>query len=154
MQIGHAYRRFLPHYDNRDKTFFITFCTRDRRVLAPRARTAVLKKILNRHRVFFYLEVAVVMPDHVHTLLNPFENSLADVMKRIKGSSAREANRLTGHSGSLWREYFDRQLRSDEDVRAKAEYIALNPVRAGLVAKPDDYPWLWRAWIEGGDDWR
>jgi REP element-mobilizing transposase RayT len=95
------------------------------------------------------------MPDHVHTLLNPFENSLADVMKRIKGSSVREANRQTGHSSSLWqREYFDRQLRSDEDLRAKAEYIALNPVRAGLVAKPDDYPWLWRSWIEGGDDWR
>ena len=89
-------------------------------------------------------------------LLNPFENPVSDVMKRIKGSSAREVNRLTGDFGSLWqREYFDRQLRSDEDVRAKAEYIAMNPVRAGLVTKPDDYPWLWRAWIEGemtGDD--
>jgi putative transposase len=50
----------------------------------------------------------------------------------------------------VWqREYFDRILRSAEDIRTKAEYICENPVRAGLVERVDDYPWIWREWVEG-----
>ena len=41
------------------------------------------------------------------------------------------------------------ELRSDEDVRKRVEYICANPVRAGLSQHEDDYPWLWREWIEG-----
>ena len=154
MTTGRAYRRFLPHYENRDQTYFITFSSRNRRVLIPDARSVVLKEIVDRHRVFYYLQTAVVMPDHVHLLLRPCDTSLADIMKRVKGASAREVNRLLQDDGPFWqREYFDRQIRSDEKIRAKGEYIAQNPVRAGIAASPDDYPWLWRVWIEGGDDW-
>jgi hypothetical protein len=52
--------------------------------------------------------------------------------------------------GPLWQdESFDRVLRSDEDVRKKADYICANPVRAGLVSSEDQYPWIWREWVEG-----
>jgi len=105
--------------------------------------------------MFYYLQTAVIMPDHVHLLLTPLDTSLAETMKRIKGASAREVNRELGGKGSLWqREYFDREIRSSENLRAKGEYIANNPVRAGLAASPDEYQWIWRAWIEGGDEWR
>ena len=51
---------------------------------------------------------------------------------------------MFGRSGSLWqRESFDHILRRDEDLIEKAEYIANNPVRAGLVARPEEYRWLW-----------
>jgi hypothetical protein len=40
-------------------------------------------------------------------------------------------------------------LRSDESARSKAEYVCQNPVRHGLVANENDYPWLWREWVEG-----
>jgi len=150
-----AYRRFLPHYQNANRTYFITFCSRGRRVLCPDARTIILKEIIDRHRMFYYLQTAVIMPDHVHLLLTPLDTSLAETMKRIKGASAREVNRELGGKGSLWqREYFDREIRSSENLRAKGEYIANNPVRAGLAASPDEYQWIWRAWIEGGDEWR
>jgi putative transposase len=53
-------------------------------------------------------------------------------------------------SGRLWQpESFDRILRNTESARAKAEYVIMNPVRAGLCATPDEYPWVWREWIEG-----
>ena len=41
----------------------------------------------------------------------------------------------------LWQEgYWDHTLRDDESLLAIAAYIVLNPVRAGLVASPEDYP--------------
>lgn len=89
------------------------------------------------------------MPDHVHLLLTPIDSSLGDIMRRIKGASAHSINRMLNEPGPLWqREYFDRQIRSSENLRAKGEYIANNPVRAGIVAVADDYAWLWRVWVD------
>ena len=54
--------------------------------------------------------------------------------------------RRTG--GPLWQEgYYDRVLRKDEDLRTVARYLLNNPIRAGLVTKPIDYPYL------GSDRW-
>ena len=50
----------------------------------------------------------------------------------------------------MWElESFDRIMRSNENAYEKGEYICANPVRAGLVVREDDWPWLWREWIEG-----
>jgi REP element-mobilizing transposase RayT len=65
------------------------------------------------------------------------EQSLPNVMRLIKGRSARAINMMRGRSGSLWqRESFDHILRREEDLFKKMEYVANNPVRAGLVATP------------------
>jgi REP element-mobilizing transposase RayT len=87
------------------------------------------------------------MPDHVHLLVTPFEEiRLSSIMDSIKGASAHAINRVLGRRGAMWqRESFDHILRSDEKLTEKGEYIANNPVRAGLVAKSDEWPWLWRA---------
>jgi hypothetical protein len=46
--------------------------------------------------------------------------------------------------GRVWQdESFDHILRGDESLSKKMEYILQNPVRAGLVAKSQDYQWLW-----------
>ncbi len=102
-----------------------------------------------------HLHTAVVIPDHVHMQMTPYWNEAGDtyglawIMKGIKGSSARSVNRALSRKGSLWQdESFDHELRSDESIRQKCEYISMNPVRSGLVASPDDYPWLWREWID------
>jgi REP element-mobilizing transposase RayT len=90
------------------------------------------------------------MPDHVHMLFTPHDEALKTTTRRVKGISARLINEAAGRRGSVWqREYFDRILRSDENIESVAEYICLNPVRAGLVEKSDDYPWIWRSWVEG-----
>ena len=41
-------------------------------------------------------------------------------------------------------------LRSDERLEAQAEYIRQNPVRKGLVDRPEDYPWLWLEYRNSG----
>ena len=90
------------------------------------------------------------MPDHVHMIFTPYEATLATVMRRVKGVSSRLINQATSTTGRVWQsESFDHILRTDEDLMKTAGYVCNNPVRAGLVASLDDYPWIWRSWIEG-----
>ena len=71
-------------------------------------------------------------------------------MQRIKGVSSHRINALLSRSGALWtEESFDRIIRGADDLEKKVTYIVMNPVAAGLVQHPDDYPWLWRSWVEG-----
>ena len=90
------------------------------------------------------------MPDHVHLALVPACDSLgpvavAEIMQAIKGSSAHRINKLLNRRGRVWQEEsFDRALRKEEHVREKLFYMLENPVRAGLVTNPLDYPWIWR----------
>jgi putative transposase len=68
----------------------------------------------------------------------------------MKGASAHSLNKVLKRRGPVWqREYFDHILRSDESTASKAQYICENPVRHGIVEFIDDYPWLWREWVEG-----
>jgi REP element-mobilizing transposase RayT len=136
-----AYRRHLPHYQSDFKTYFVTFVTQDRFVLPESARDIVLRHVMQC--AAYSLHVAVVMPDHVHLLATP-ESPLNAILGRLKGASSREANLAIGRRGTLWQqENFDHELRRDESLLQKAEYIRQNPVRKGLVERAEDYPWLW-----------
>jgi putative transposase len=155
MPIGddtYYWRRDLPHLENAGRTYYITFVSQHREELPESARTVVLQTITRRHRRDYFLHGTVVMPDHVHMVSTPFERTrLTAMMQQIKSVSSHDIRLVFGGSGPIWqREYFDRILRSDEDIRKKVEYIVANPVRAGLVVRPDDYPWIWRWWLEGG----
>jgi REP element-mobilizing transposase RayT len=90
----------------------------------------------------------VVMPDHLHWLMELKHGTLAELMCRIKSRSSRSINLVRGDQGRLWqRGYYDRALRRDEDLKDAARYIVMNPLRAGLVKRVGDYP-LWDAiWV-------
>ena len=90
------------------------------------------------------------MPDHVHLILTPYESMpLSRILDAIKGASAHLINRALRRRGHLWQdESFDRIVRANEDLQKKVQYTCDNPVRAGLVMTADEWPWLWREWIE------
>ena len=91
----------------------------------------------------------VVMPDHLHWLMQLRENvSLGALMRTVKCVSSWQINRSLNRSGRLWQSgYHDHALRKEEDLVATARYIVANPLRAGLVEKIGDYP-LWdAAWL-------
>lgn len=151
-----AYRRNLPHLQIEGKPLFVTFSTADRWVLPESVRSIVLQHCLHDHGTKLWMHAAIVMPDHVHLIFGALRDSagksygLAEIMSGIKGASAHRINRMLGRKGSVWQdESFDHVLRHDESVREKAQYICENPVRWGLVMKPDEYKWLWRDWVEG-----
>ena len=145
-----AYRRRLPHLVKAGKTLFVTFCTRDRRELTSQERTLVLNCCVHDHLATMFLHCVVVMPDHVHLLFRPLRDNngwafpLVDIMQCMKGATAHRVNKLLQRSGPVWQEEsFDHVLRSHESLKEKAEYIRQNPVRRGLVKRPEDYRWLW-----------
>jgi REP element-mobilizing transposase RayT len=90
----------------------------------------------------------VVMPNHSHSLLTRLENwELEQLMHSHKSYTAHEANKVLKRGGQFWmEEYFDRYIRNAEHFRNANSYIENNPVRAGLCAKPSDWPFS-SAWF-------
>jgi REP element-mobilizing transposase RayT len=84
----------------------------------------------------------VIMSNHVHLLIVP-RAPLARITRSIKNFSAREANRILGRSGEpFWqKECFDRWVRCREEFDKIVHYIEHNPVSAGLVEHPEQWPW-------------
>jgi putative DNA methylase len=84
----------------------------------------------------------VIMPNHAHILITP-HTELPAVMRRIKGVSAREANRILNLTGrAFWQpESYDRLVRDEDEFRRTQRYIVMNPVHAGLAANAGEYMW-------------
>ena len=160
----YRYRRRLPHLQKADADLFVTFCTAGPLVLSSAARDLVLEHCLredassvarapspaNCRQPRISLLAAVIMPDHVHLLLSPLRDSegwpfpLVDILQCLKSTTAHRINKVLHHAAPVWEEEsFDHVLRSDESLEEKCEYIRQNPVKAGLVRRPEDYPWLW-----------
>ncbi len=90
----------------------------------------------------------VLMPDHLHWLVELVSGNLSEMVCRVKARSALAVNAALGRSGSLWQKGFhDRAVRREEDLKGLARYVIANPVRAGLVKRVGDYV-LWDAvWL-------
>ena len=95
----------------------------------------------------------VLMPDHLHWLMQLQQGTLSRVVGDLKANAAKVVQRATGHAGQpLWQHGFhDHALRRDEDLAAVARYVVRNPVRAGLVRRVGDYPHWDAIWVGGRD---
>ena len=92
-------------------------------------------------RQFYDLRAWVVMPNHVHLLILP-KVKVPVLMRWLKGSTARSANRVLGRTGHpFWQdESYDHYLRSGTPINRTIAYIERNPVSAGLVRAPELWP--------------
>lgn len=140
-------RRRLPHWTRDGGSYFVTFRVFEGE-LTPEERQIVLDACFHWHGERSLIHLAVVMPDHVHLLVTPLPRegdrwyTLGDTIASAKRHSARQINALRGSSGALWMdEWHDRLLRPDE-FEKMWNYMADNPVRAGLVERSKDYPFL------------
>ncbi|HET7931791.1 MAG TPA: transposase [Rhodanobacteraceae bacterium] len=109
-------------------------------VAAAVARELGGNRLWRNHHVHAW----VLMPDHMHVLLSlEDDESLSQLMRRVKAVSARAVHAITRSSQPVWsRAFHDHALRSDEAVMDAARYVIGNPVRAGLV----DSIWKWSCW--------
>ncbi len=154
--------RRLPHFEKPWAIYFVTVSTRDHRVLSPDARTIVLNALRHFHGVRYELFAAVVMPDHVHFLLQPWVKEknakdesvfwpLGDLMHSIKSFTAKEINKAEGTTGEVWeQERYDRYVRGDSDLEEKFLYICNNPRGENLVGPEENYPWVWTPDVQAG----
>ena len=84
----------------------------------------------------------VIMANHVHALLLP-KVSPERLLGALKGCAAREANLVLGRTGQpFWQaESYDHWVRDARELEKIVIYIENNPVKAGFVTRPEDYPW-------------
>lgn len=138
---------------------------RKARILVPETPHHIIQRGHNRQTVFvqdedyqYYLENLVeckqefncrvyawcLMTNHVHLILQPGNDTegLSRLMKRLAGRQTRCVNRLERRTGSLWEGRFKSSpIETEAYLLACCRYIELNPVRARMVASPEDYPW-------------
>ncbi len=89
----------------------------------------------------YKLHAYVVMPNHVHLLFTPMAD-VSKLMQSLKRFTAFEGNRMLGISGPFWQhESYDHLVRREVESRRITRYIEENPVKAGLVATPAEFPW-------------
>jgi putative transposase len=107
-----------------------------------RVARQVVESIRGGEGRLYELHAWVVMPNHVHLLILP-SVPLAQITHSIKGRTAREANLLLERTGEpFWQnESYDHWVRNAKECRRIATYIEENPVSAGLVSAPEDWPW-------------
>lgn len=98
----------------------------------------------------YRLLARVVMPNHVHVIVQLLPVwSMSKVLHSWKSFTANAINKLFGRTGSLWQpDYFDRYIRDGQHYDNALRYIAYNPVRERLSAKPQDWRYS-SAWHRG-----
>jgi putative transposase len=83
----------------------------------------------------------VVMDNHVHFMIVLQETfTLPSILDSFKTYTATRINRLLKRKGTFWQEgYWDHAIRDEADFWGHLKYIHNNPVRRGLVERPEDY---------------
>ena len=128
-----------------NRWFFVT-CRlhRRRRILTP-PEFATLAALIGERRAehAFLLAAGVFLPDHGHAIFYPRHPlTISRVMEAIKDAATKRINRSRGEAGVLWQpRFFDRALRTVKEYNEKVQSIHLNPVKAGLVRRAQDWAW-------------
>ena len=84
-----------------------------------------------------------IMPNHVHVMIKTDDNSsLSQILHAWRSYTAHKGNEILGRKGKFWmNEYFDRYIREEVHGLKVSSYITMNPVKAGLVARPEEWRW-------------
>lgn len=100
-----------------------------------------LARALKRYQV--KLHAYVLMTNHVHLLMTPADESgISKVMSLLGQHYVQYINRTYRRSGTLWEgRHKSSLIQTEEYLLLCYRYIELNPVRAGMVESPQDYPW-------------
>lgn len=84
-----------------------------------------------------------IMPEHLHLIIHPFgKYDFSYIMKMLKGGFARKINKINGGEGKIWQKgFYDECILDTLTLIKKLEYIHNNPMKAGLVNSPEEYPY-------------
>ena len=140
-------RKYLPHdglpvnpISGEGEVYFITICCVPRNInqlAVPEVWHAIAETLAVREASSEMIcHLALAMPDHFHGLFGfPGSKPMTKVISGFKSWLAKQCC-------IQWqRDFFDHRLRNLESAAEKTKYIWMNPVRAGLVARPEDWPY-------------
>jgi putative transposase len=129
------------------RTFFVTSVANGRRPLFKKEEVArlfldVLQGYRGQGR--YLLHEFVVMPDHFHVIITPAADvPLEKAGQYIKGGFSFRVKKELSFRSLVWQEkgFTNHRIRDAEDYQKHREYIHQNPVKAGLVKTPSEYPY-------------
>lgn len=124
--------------------FVTTRCWQGRSVFQVTRIAEILIQTIARYRDRgdYLLHEFVVMPNHLHILITPSSTtSLEKAIQLIKGGSSYEIHKQCERKMQIWQEGFhDWTIRDTNDWQSKVVYIRMNPVRAKLVERLEQWP--------------
>lgn len=133
-----------PSYRGR-RAYFLTVCAHERKKVYTDSRLvdAAVRLLGEKSRSHsFGVYAYCFMPDHLHLILAGQKDSadLPLLMRAFKGAVAVAARNL--RIAKLWQKgFYDHLIRSGEGLERAAWYVFMNPVRAGLVKEPWEWPY-------------
>ena len=167
-------RKTIHHFNDPGHAHFLTFSCYQQLPLLRRERTRhwFVQAVVNaKVKHSFPLLGYVIMPEHVHLVLHPAEETrVGEIVGEIKRSSALQIHQilLAGQSDLekrltvvrngasrfvFWqRRCYDHNCRSEASTWEKVEYCHSNPVNRGLVSSPEDWYWSSYRWYQGKRD--
>ena len=136
--------RKLRHYYEPGMAYFITSVTAGRKPLFLERLTCLFfLACLEYNKYVFSYKVYgfVVMPDHFHLAIQPSpDTTISQIMKHVKGNFARKYNYIRKGKNSIWQKsYYEKAIRGEAQLMNKIIYMHNNPIKDGLVEKPEDY---------------
>jgi putative transposase len=130
---------------NSSRTFFATTKTSMGKRLLQSERNAgllidTLRSLVAEHR--FKLHDFVIMPDHIHLLIEvDSDMTIEKAIQLIKGRFSHRLSHEFGYRGEVWQRGFTEvQVMNQKNFEAHRTYIAENPIKAGLAATAEEYP--------------
>jgi putative transposase len=132
----------IPSWVKADAIFFITLNCEPRHVnqlCQPPVASVIYETVQFRQdRGDWFMPLLLLMPDHLHALVSfASDRVMKKIISNWKEIIAKKA------AVSWQRDFFDHRLRAEESYDEKAHYIRMNPVRAGLAAKSEDWSFVW-----------
>ncbi len=135
---------------NPSRTFFTTTKTGMGRRLLQSERNAgllidVLRSLVAERQ--FQLHDFVIMPDHLHVLVTVSDGmTIEKAMQLVKGRFSYRLSHQSGYTGEVWQRGFSEvQVMNRTGFEKYCEYIAANPIKAGLIRNGEDYPFCYRS---------
>jgi len=138
--------------------YFIVVVTKGRRpIFTDKENVDLFLQVMRevRQRKLFALLAYSIIPDHVNLLIRPTgEANFSQIMHSLQRNYTMRFKGIRGiaRSLSLWqRGFWDHMIRDEEDLGRHLDYIHYNPVKHGLVTRPEDYVYSsYRYWLEQG----
>ena len=99
-------------------------------------------ELLAGHRRKYALQAWVIMPNHLHLIVDIWQTPLSKLVKQWKGATAVAANRALGRRGQFWQEdYWDTLIKDAKHLAQAIRYVENNPTKAGLGLDPKQWRW-------------
>jgi putative transposase len=131
----------IRRYFSEGQTVFLTHITYQRRPILIEHYDLVKQSLETlQARDSLSLKAWVVMPDHIHMIVENDGRDISDLMKRFKLSFSLRYRRRTGVKGRVWQyRFWDRIIRDEAELNHHIDYIHHNPVGQGLCGSPFEW---------------